>query len=104
MLTTGVLVKEYALDGGATRFALAIFVIPLFCIMFFAATCLVNSVFQIIGPIRQITSNSYYFSGVAPKRTMGELAHVTVQMPVYKESLEEVIMPTIESLKKAITT
>lgn len=35
---------------------------------------------------------------------MGELAHVTVQMPVYKESLEEVIMPTITSLKKAITT
>lgn len=51
-----------------------------------------------------MTSNSRYFSGIAPKRTMGELAHVTVQLPVYKESLEEVIMPTIESLKKAITT
>lgn len=35
---------------------------------------------------------------------MGELAHVTVQLPVYKESLQEVIMPTIASLKKAITT
>lgn len=35
---------------------------------------------------------------------MGELSHVTVQLPVYKESLEEVIMPTITSLKKAITT
>lgn len=35
---------------------------------------------------------------------MGELVHVTVQLPVYKESLEEVIMPTIASLKKAITT
>jgi cellulose synthase/poly-beta-1,6-N-acetylglucosamine synthase-like glycosyltransferase len=35
---------------------------------------------------------------------MGELAHVTVQLPVYKESLEDVIMPTIASLKKAITT
>jgi hypothetical protein len=45
-----------------------------------------------------------YYSGVAPKRTMGELSHVTIQMPVYKEGLEEVIRPTIESLKKAITT
>jgi cellulose synthase/poly-beta-1,6-N-acetylglucosamine synthase-like glycosyltransferase len=35
---------------------------------------------------------------------MGELSHVTVQLPVYKESLEDVIMPTIESLKRAITT
>jgi len=35
---------------------------------------------------------------------MGELSHVTVQLPVYKESLHEVIMPTITSLKKAITT
>jgi cellulose synthase/poly-beta-1,6-N-acetylglucosamine synthase-like glycosyltransferase len=35
---------------------------------------------------------------------MGELAHVTVQLPVYKESLEDVIIPTVESLKRAITT
>ena len=35
---------------------------------------------------------------------MGELHHVTVQMPVYKEDLDDVIRPTIESLKKAITT
>lgn len=35
---------------------------------------------------------------------MSELAHVTVQLPVYKEDLKEVIMPTVESLKKAITT
>jgi hypothetical protein len=32
---------------------------------------------------------------------MGELPHVTVWLPVYKESLEEVIVPTIESLKAA---
>lgn len=59
---------------------------------------------QTIGPVRQCAQNSMYYSGIAPKRTMGELAHVTIQMPVYKESLEEVIRPTIESLKIAITT
>ena len=32
---------------------------------------------------------------------MGELPHVTVWLPVYKESLEEVIIPTVESLKAA---
>lgn len=35
---------------------------------------------------------------------MRDLLPVTVQMPVYKESLDEVIIPTIESLKVAITT
>lgn len=59
---------------------------------------------QTFGPVRQLQQNSRYYSGVAPKRTMGELYHVTVQMPVYKEDLDEVIKPTIESLKKAITT
>jgi hypothetical protein len=54
-----------------------------------------------LGPIRQVTQNSAYYSAVAPKRSMGELPHVTVWLPVYKESLEEVIMPTIESLKIA---
>lgn len=98
------IMKEYALDGQPIRFVLMLFAIPLFTISFFAATCLVNSIFQIFGPIRQVTANSAYFSGIAPKRTMGELAHVTVQMPVFKESLEEVIIPTVESLKKAITT
>ena len=60
--------------------------------------------FQIFGPVRQLQQNSRYYSGIAPKRTMGELHHVTVQMPVDKEDLDEVIKPTIESLKKAITT
>lgn len=51
-----------------------------------------------------MTSKSVYYSGVAPRRTMGELMHVTVQLPVYKEGLDEVIKPTITSLKRAITT
>jgi hypothetical protein len=86
------------------RFVLMVFAPALFCIASYACVFFVGSIFQIIGPIRQVTSNSFYFSGIAPKRTMGELAHVTVQMPVYKESLDDVIKPTIESLKKAITT
>ncbi|EIW68701.1 hypothetical protein TREMEDRAFT_11927, partial [Tremella mesenterica DSM 1558] len=98
------LVKEYILDGQAARFALLVFALPLFCISSFACNCLVGSIMQTLGPVRQVHQKSRYFSGIAPKRTMGELAHVTVQLPVYKESLEDVIMPTVESLKKAVTT
>lgn len=62
---------------------------------------LVTIQWQIFGPIRQVTQNSAYYSAIPPKRSMGELPHVTVWLPVYKESLEEVIVPTVESLKAA---
>ncbi|OCF59087.1 hypothetical protein L486_03586 [Kwoniella mangroviensis CBS 10435] len=99
-----ILIKEYILDGQPMRFVLMIFSPALCCIASFAAMCVVGSIWQIFGPVRQVTQKSKYFSGIAPKRHMGDLAHVTVQLPVYKESLEEVIMPTVESLKVAITT
>ncbi|WVR04423.1 hypothetical protein IAU60_001425 [Kwoniella sp. DSM 27419] len=98
------LLQEFLLDGSGLRFVLLIFAPGLFCISSFAAMCVIGSVFQILGPIRQVTQKSKYFSGIAPKRHMGELSHVTVQLPVYKESLEDVIKPTVDSLKKAITT
>jgi hypothetical protein len=78
--------------------------------------------------------NTKYYSGVRPVRMAGELPHIvrclaswpcnpvrrrltlpcalaalarrpqTVQMPVYKESLEGVIRPTVESLQAAMKT
>ena len=60
---------------------------------------------QMLGPISQINENSKFFSGVAPIRIRnGELPHVTIQCPVYKEGLYSVIEPTIKSLKTAIST
>lgn len=59
---------------------------------------------MILAPIRQMSSNSRYYSGLPPTRMTGKLPHITIQMPVYKESLEEVLMPTIASLEKAIST
>lgn len=57
-----------------------------------------------IGPVAQCNQNSSYYSGKTPTRMTGKLPHITIQMPVYKEGLEGVIIPTVESLKKAITT
>ncbi|KAJ3310265.1 hypothetical protein HDU76_003408 [Blyttiomyces sp. JEL0837] len=67
------------------------------------------SLFQIFGPINQMTENSTFYSGKAPKRrgVMGNgapLPHITVQIPVYLESLDGVIDPTIRSVQTAITT
>ncbi|KAJ9116614.1 hypothetical protein QFC20_000547 [Naganishia adeliensis] len=86
-----VLIKEILLDGKAIR------------LLLIATSPVIAAVamWQILGPIRQVHQNSAYYSAIAPKRTTGELPHVTVWVPVYKEDLEEVIMPTIESLKAA---
>lgn len=63
---------------------------------------------QLLGPIKQVHENSKYYSGLRPKRLNrhheGGLPHVTIQMPVYKEGLEAVIIPTIRSIKAAIAT
>ncbi len=61
---------------------------------------------MILGPIAQMQSNSLYYSGKASPRLPinAKLPHVTIQMPVYKESLEGVLAPTIESVNKAIAT
>ena len=60
---------------------------------------------QILGPSKQMHENSKYYSGIAPRRLpRGNLPHVTIQCPVYKEGLYSVIDPTIRSLKVAIST
>jgi hypothetical protein len=59
----------------------------------------------IFGPSSQVFGNSLFFSGRAPERRLtGDLPHVTIQCPVYKESLAGVIDPTVQSLKVAIST
>ncbi len=68
---------------------------------------LIVSIAQIIGPVNQVAENSKYYSGKPPRRLNrdeGPLPHVTVQCPVYKESLRSVIEPTIMSIKAAIST
>ncbi|KAF3941646.1 hypothetical protein ABW19_dt0202630 [Dactylella cylindrospora] len=61
-----------------------------------------------IGPVRSATANSRYFSAKLPSleeafRRGFHPPHLTIQMPVYKESLSAVLKPTIESLKKAVS-
>ena len=45
-----------------------------------------------IGPVAQFHQNSKYYSAIPPgpnKVVDANLPHVTIQMPVYKESLKE---------------
>lgn len=55
---------------------------------------LVQNVCMAIGPIAQYHRNSKYYSAVKPRSNKlvdNNLPHVTIQMPVYKESLERVL-------------
>lgn len=68
--------------------------IPLIpCYQFFALQ-IVQNVSMAIGPIAQYHENSKYYSARKPrpnKAVDNFLPHITIQMPVYKESLETVL-------------
>lgn len=99
------LLQEVRLDGKMIRFAL-VATIPLFAsFSLFFMIVITGSLFQLVGPLSPLMGNSMYYSGKAPKvgRHQGvELPHVTIQMPVYKEGLKGVIMPTVETLLAAV--
>ncbi|KAI0036400.1 glycosyl transferase family group 2-domain-containing protein [Vararia minispora EC-137] len=102
-----ILLDEWRQDGSFTRFALAAVLPLLFCISLFFNLQIVQNVTMAIGPIAHYHSNSKYYSAVKPKPNKQvdvNLPHVTIQMPVFKESLETVLAPSIASLKKAMQT
>ena len=83
--------------------------VPLsFCVSLFFTLQIINTVSFVIGPVSQYYQNSKYYSAIPPlappKGTQERLPHITIQMPVYKESLEQTIAPSVESLKKAMHT
>lgn len=101
------LALQTMVDGDFKRLALvAVSPLTMFISLFFFLI-IICDIFQIIGPISSLTSNSKNYSGQPPRRLNREhqdLPHITIQMPVYKESLAPVIRPTVISLKAAIST
>ena len=123
-LGLSVLLSEYLWDGNAVRFALIaaapfMLLVGLFtvsvplrshCILLTIHQFIVifTNLFQAFGPIGGVLSNSRHHSAIKPDLRAAyaqgfTLPPVTIQMPVYKEGLEGVIMPTIRSLKAAIS-
>ncbi|KAF8634047.1 hypothetical protein AX17_004311 [Amanita inopinata Kibby_2008] len=101
------LIQEWSLDGQFMRFALCLTVPMLYCVSLFFTLQIVQNVTMAIGPIAHYHWNSKYYSAIKPrpnKEADDSLPHITIQMPVYKESLEKVLAPSIESLKKAMQT
>ncbi|KAJ0122982.1 hypothetical protein J7T55_011443 [Diaporthe amygdali] len=99
------LVIESALDLAWLRIALiSLFPMSIFFTLFFCQV-IWGSGAQMIGPVRQMKANSKFFSAIKPPRLQNTiLPHVTIQCPIYKEGLNAVIMPTVRSVKAAMTT
>ncbi|EKM51445.1 uncharacterized protein PHACADRAFT_178076 [Phanerochaete carnosa HHB-10118-sp] len=104
---TSVLIVESVLDGTFTRFALLVTAPLLYCISIFFCAQLIGNITMVFGPVAQYHLNSKYYSAVKPapnKQVDSSLPHMTIEMPVYKESLKETIAPSVYSLKKAMQT
>ncbi|KAJ7732133.1 glycosyl transferase family group 2-domain-containing protein [Mycena metata] len=102
-----VLLEEYALDHDPTRFALLVTLPVIFCVSIFFCLQLVGNLSLIIGPVAQYHQNSAFYSAVKPAPNPAvdnALPHITIQCPVYKESLKETIAPSVLSVKKAMQT
>ncbi|KAL4076632.1 glycosyl transferase family group 2-domain-containing protein [Scleroderma yunnanense] len=101
------LLQESLLDGRWIRFALLVTAPLSFCVSLFFSMQIVGNLGMIFGPVAQYHENSRYYSAVKPESTKAvdqALPHITIEMPVYKEDLEQTIAPSIFSLKKAMQT
>ncbi|KAK2592718.1 hypothetical protein QQS21_009593 [Conoideocrella luteorostrata] len=99
------LLREYYWDGGMARFGLVATIPPLTLFSLFFFIVLVTSLFQLLLPVGGCLKNSRFHSAIKPnpKRYRDyELPHITIQMPVYKEGLKGVIVPTMISVMAAI--
>ncbi|KAG1848118.1 glycosyl transferase family group 2-domain-containing protein, partial [Suillus subluteus] len=102
-----VLLAEWLLDDNYTRFILLVTSPFLFCISLFFCLQLVGNLTLVLGPVAQYHENSRYYSAVPPspnKAVDAALPHITVELPVFKESLEHTIAPSVFSIKKAMQT
>ncbi|KAF7327342.1 hypothetical protein MKEN_00311800 [Mycena kentingensis (nom. inval.)] len=102
-----VLLEEYALDGGTSRFALVVTLPIIFCVSIFFCLQLVGNLSLILGPVAQYHENSAFYSAIKPAPNPAvdnNLPHITIQCPVYKESLQETIAPSMLSIKTAMQT
>lgn len=107
-LMTSKLLVETLTDRWMLRFALTAALPFLILVGLFFVLIIFTNLFSILGPIGGIQSNARYYSGKKPNLRRAyaegfEPPHVTIQMPVYKKGLEGVIVPTVKSLKMAIS-
>lgn len=102
------LVMQTMTDRFYPRLALILSEPIFFCLGLFFVIVIFNNLFQTFGPITSIKQNSRFYSAIKPNlaqaRALGFVPPpITIQMPIYTESLEGVVKPTVASLQAAIS-
>ncbi|TKY84697.1 hypothetical protein EX895_006599 [Sporisorium graminicola] len=99
------IVQAVRLDGEPIYLVALLAIFPMWVVLLPLADNVASCVAMALGPIRPMMRNSRFHSGVTPEAPLGKtiLPHVTIQMPVYKESLKHVLQPTLDSVRAAIT-
>ncbi len=82
---------------------------PMFLLFgLFFVVVVFGNLFQMIGPVTTLKTNSRFYSAIKPSLTQARSLGfrpppITIQMPIYTESLEGVVKPTVTSLNAAIS-
>lgn len=102
------LVYEILVDGNYTRILLFLTMPAFLFLSIFFMIVVFGNLFQAFGPTKMIATNTRFHSALRPNLRMAYLSgfsppHITIQVPIYNESLDAVIIPTITSLKAAIS-
>ncbi|KAJ1022604.1 hypothetical protein NDA16_003593 [Ustilago loliicola] len=99
------IIQAVRLDSNPVYLVALLAVPPMFLVLLPLADNVASCVAMALGPIRPMMRNSRFYSGVTPEAPVGKtlLPHVTIQVPVYKESLKHVLQPTLDSVRAAIT-
>ncbi|KAJ8100763.1 glycosyl transferase family group 2-domain-containing protein [Lipomyces tetrasporus] len=101
------LALEAKADGNYFRLLAVLYLPPFTLLCAFFCVVVSGIVFMLLGPVAHMKTNSAHYSAIPPRRISpndGPLPHITIQCPVYKESLDGVIDPTMQSLLAAVTT
>lgn len=102
------LVCESLIDGDYTRLLLLLTIPAFLFISIFFMIVAFGNLCQAVGPTKGIMTDTRFHSARRPNLRAAYMSgfsppHITIQMPIYTESLEAVIIPTITSLKTAIS-
>jgi len=106
--TTSHLVLEWLIDRDRRRFYFVICEPLTLAVAMFFSLSLATYTFQLFGPITGLRTNSRFFSANKPNLSQAysqgfSPERITIQMAVYKESLELVVIPTVRSLMAAVS-
>lgn len=101
-------IYEILTDGNYIRAALFVTLPIMMVVSLFFVTVIFSDLFQVVGPTKTLKTNTRYFSARPPNLAHAHVQgfkppRITIQMPVYTESLDNTIIPTITSLKAAIS-